>query len=575
MSGSGLLLSIAKDALMAQQYGINVTAQNIANADTPGYTKQTPAFTSRTPVSYGGLTFGSGVTIEEIIQARDSYLEERLRDQSTNLSGLEEKEKYLIFLEGIFNEDSEYSLSAQLNDFWNAWQDLSNNPSGELERTTLYETSALLADNFKYLKETLLKAESDINQSVEEGVNQVNQLITQLASLNSEIINLEATSPANDLKDQRNVILEELSSYMDIKCYESADGNLSVLTKGGHILVDKGNTSSILFEDGDITWDSGDTTKAVITSSISGGKIGGWLELRDENIATYKDNLDELAKSLIFEVNKIHANGAGKATFTAVQGAYEINDSSSAVSSSGLNFQDNIIDGSFKIWVYDEDGNPVDSATISIDADVTTIDGTDPDKSIVHTINDNLESSYGISAEVTDEGYFKITGSSDYTFAFSDDTSNILAALGINTFFSGTSADTIAVNPNLAENKAYIAAARVDPDDGSIAAGDNSNAFAIADLQYEEISFSETSTTFEHYCHSLVGLIGLHSKNIQDQRGSSEIVVSQLTEMRDNASSVSLDEEMTNLIKFQHAYAAAAKLITTADEMLEALLAVR
>jgi len=269
MSNSGLLLSIAKDALLAQQYGINVTAQNIANADTPGYTKQTPVFTSRTPISYNGLTFGSGVTIEEIIQARDSYLEERLRDQGTNLSGLEEKEKYVMFLEEIFNEDSEYSLSAQLNDFWNAWQDLSNNPSGELERTMVYETSSLLADNFTYLKENLHRVESHLNLSIEEGVHQVNQLITQLASLNSEIINLEATSPANDLKDQRNVVLEKLSSYFDIKCYEASDGNLSVLTKGGHILVDKANTSSILFEDGDIKLDSGD----IITTQYVGEKL--------------------------------------------------------------------------------------------------------------------------------------------------------------------------------------------------------------------------------------------------------------------------------------------------------------
>jgi len=562
MSNSGLLLSIAKDALLAQQYGINVTAQNIANADTPGYTKQTPVFTSRTPISYNGLTFGSGVTIEEIIQARDSYLEERLRDQGTNLSGLEEKEKYVMFLEEIFNEDSEYSLSAQLNDFWNAWQDLSNNPSGELERTMVYETSSLLADNFTYLKENLHRVESHLNLSIEEGVHQVNQLITQLASLNSEIINLEATSPANDLKDQRNVVLEKLSSYFDIKCYEASDGNLSVLTKGGHILVDKANTSSILFEDGDIKLDSGD----IITNSIRGGKIGGWLELRDENIATYKANLDELAKSLIFEVNKIHANGVGKDTFTEVQGTYKIDDSSSAVDNSGLDFQNNVTDGSFKFWVYNEDGEVVDSATISIDGDVTPIDNI---VSAIHGLHVG-----NISAEVTSEGYLKINASNGDTFAFSDDTSNILAALGINTFFSGTNADTIAVNSNLAENKGYIAAARVGSD-GSIAAGDNANACSIADLQYEEISFSEASTTFENYCHSLVGLIGIHSKNIQDQRGSSEIIVNQLTEMRDNASSVSLDEEMTNLVKFQHAYAAAAKLIKTADEMLEALLAVR
>ena len=585
MSGPGLLLSIAKDALSAQQYGIDVTAQNIANVDTPGYTKQTAVFTAKTPVPYGGLILGRGVTIDEIIQTRDSYLEGRLRDQKTILSGLEEEEACLSFLEGIFNENSDHSLGAQFIDFWNVWHDLSNNPSGELERTMVYETGSLLADNFRDLDESLLRVERDINLSIGEGVDQVNRLTSQLASFNQEILNLEATGSANDLKDQRNMILEELSGYIDIKCYQDDNGNFTVLTNGGYTLVDKNNTFLLYSENKDVMWEGSGDSKVAITDSIKGGKIGSWLDMRDEIIAKYRADLSELAKSLIWEVNQIHALGAGKDAFSEVQGKYKIDNPGAAIDNSGLYFQDAISDGDFKLWVYDSNGDVVDlgglggELVIAIDAGVTTIDN------IVSAI-DGLDGG-NISAEVTSEGCLKINASNGDTFAFSNETSSTLAALGINTFFSGTNAGDIDVNSSLFYNKELIAAARVDSE-GNIAAGDNSNAFAIANLQYEGVSvknwayergkdpaYSDTNTTLESYSHSLVGSIGIHSKSIQGQRGNNEIIVNQLTEIRDSVSSVSLDEEMTNLIKFQHAYAAAAKLIATADEMLKTLLATK
>jgi flagellar hook-associated protein 1 FlgK len=585
MSGPGLLLSIAKDALSAQQYGINVTAQNIANIDTPGYTKQTPVFKAKTPAPYGGVILGRGVTIDEIIQHRDSYLEGRLRDQKSILSGLKEEEACMSFLEGIFNENSDHSLGAQFIDFWNVWHDLSNNPSGELERTMVYETGSLLADNFRGLDESLLRVERDINLSIGEGVDQVNRLTSKLALFNHEILNLEATGSANDLKDQRNMVLEELSGYIDIKCYQDDNGNFTVLTNGGYTLVDKNNTFLLYVEGKDVMWEGSGDSKVAITDSIRGGKIGSWLDMRDEIIAKYRADLGELAKSLILEVNKIHAQGAGKDAFSEVQGKYKIDDPNVAINNSGLYFQDSISDGSFKFWVYDSDGDVVnlngaeDELVIDIDADSTSADD------IVGEINDVTN----INAEITDDGYFSISASNGYTFAFSNDTTSALAALGINTFFSGTNAGNIEVNSTLFYNKELIAAGRVDSE-GNIAAGDNSNAFAIATLQYEGVSvkswsyergddqspaYSDTNTTLESYSHSLIGSIGIHSKSIQGQRENNEIIVNQLTEIRDSVSSVSLDEEMTNLIKYQHAYAAAAKLITTADEMLKILLAIK
>ncbi|RLB37301.1 MAG: hypothetical protein DRH12_14565, partial [Deltaproteobacteria bacterium] len=196
-------------------------------------------------------------------------------------------------------------------------------------------------------------------------------------------------------------------------------------------------------------------------------------------------------------------------------------------------------------------------------------------------------------------------GCDGYTFAFSPvpepepgsdepGPTNVLAALGINTFFTGSSpedgdyAKFIAVNPLLKDNKGLIAAGKV-ASDGSIATGDNSNALDMTNLPYTPIDMirfnyqrgSSTpsrelvSTTLDDYLHGLEGSIGVASQSTTRSREYTEVIVNQLEQTRDNISAVSIDEEMTNIIKYQHAYAAAAKLISTGDEMFKTLLEIR
>jgi flagellar hook-associated protein 1 FlgK len=191
----------------------------------------------------------------------------------------------------------------------------------------------------------------------------------------------------------------------------------------------------------------------------------------------------------------------------------------------------------------------------------------------------------GVTASVSGNA-IRFAAGSDYGFGFSDDTSNILAALGVNTFFQGAGSGSMELNPVL-HDKDYIAAAKIQAD-GSYAWGDNTNALAIVDLQYTSTQISQwtcdrvngntqgtVTTTLEHYYHGLVGSMGTTSSSISRGRDFNEVLVSQLSEIRDTISAVSLDEEMTNLMKFQHAYEAAAKLITVADEMLDKLLSAK
>jgi len=192
------------------------------------------------------------------------------------------------------------------------------------------------------------------------------------------------------------------------------------------------------------------------------------------------------------------------------------------------------------------------------------------------SLRNDINAVDNISASITTDGKLMIDADSGYTVAFSDDTSNVLAALGVNTFFSGSTAGDISV------------AARIDAATGEFAAGDNDNALAMTDLQYTSMDISQwtcdringntkgsVTTTIEDYYHSMVGSIGIVSSSISRDTEFNEMMVNELNTLRNSISAVSLDEEMTNLIKYQHAYQAAAKLITVSDEMLNTLISAR
>jgi len=224
---------------------------------------------------------------------------------------------------------------------------------------------------------------------------------------------------------------------------------------------------------------------------------------------------------------------------------------------------------------------------------LTALDGSDLDNGFYVELDGVRALTVTFDTPITDNGYVEFdiaTASGDYSFGFSDDEaqdSGLMAALGINTLFEGGGAGSIGINSKIA-NKDYIAAAQIDGDTGDFAAGDNTNALAIADLQYNSQnialwtssrgsakSSANVTATLEGYYHSTVGSIGTRSASISRSKAFSEVMVNKLGEIRDSISGVSLDEEMTNLIKFQHAYAAAAKLISVSDEMFNTLLGLR
>ena len=591
MSGLDSVLSIARDALAVQQYGMTVTGHNVANVSTEEYSRQRPVLEAKQPVPYHNLPFGTGVKIDHITRNVDRFVETRLMDRKMELASSAEKEVHMGVLEGLFNQTSEQSLAAQLSDFWNAWHDVANNPSGMAERDVLLERGSLLAQGFGDLSAELTQITREINLSLQAGVGEINQLTSQLAVLNGQIVQMEALGNANDLRDQRTKIVNQLSEYLDIKSFEHDDGSIAVMTKSGFLLADKVHSYRLTFEDSEIKWEGSSGTWVPITDTLHQGKFGGWLDMRDAVLPQVQTELDELARAVISEVNKIHSQGVGLTLYPPNQTATSSYATSTRLGD--LAFGDQVDwSRTFKLWIGDANGENLQEVMIDLDFAGGDIDENSTLAELRDSMNAQIASQRpalagSVSVSVSASGdRIEISSDASHSFGFSEDSTHLLAALGINTFFTGSHATGMDVNPLLRSDPGLIAAGRIDASTGETAAGDGTNALAMADLQYLGVSMRRwsfergtaptsvavTPTPLESYLQALVSSIGLQSQSIQRAREYHELIANQLQAARDSISAVSLDEEMTEMIKYQHAYAAAAKLISTADEMLNALI---
>jgi len=401
MSGLGLVLTIAKNALAAQRYGIDVTGHNIANVNTPGYSRQNPVYEAMEPVPYGGVLLGRGVDIDQVLRVSDQFIENQLMQRKSSMLSSKEMEHYINVLEGLFNENSESNISNMLADFWNSWHDIANNPSGASERIALYEHSISMSEQFNTLNADLTQLERDLTNAVSVGIDEINQLTNEIAQINGKIVGMEATNIANDLRDQRNNLVSELSEYLDVKAFEQSNGSLTLVAARGCILVTAASSYDLELggDSGDrVKWQgSGDPPTTVdITDYIIKGKLGGWLDMRDEVIAKYKLDLDVLAKEFIWAVNQQHSQGVGLQLFSSsVTGTYKTGSSGLLETLTYGNKIDYTKD--FKMWTYDSGStSPV---PVAIDMGIS---GADPDYTDINTVFFVVDTTYTI--EVTQGG---------------------------------------------------------------------------------------------------------------------------------------------------------------------------
>ena len=316
MSGISSVLNIGRNALQTYELAMQVTSHNISNALTTGYTRQQMNIESQNPLNIAGLQLGMGSKASSVGQAFDQYTTRSIQQTTSSLAENDAKATALSYLETIFNEATGQGLNQAMADFWNAWQDLANNPGGISERTALLQKAEALATQFNSMSDNLYQVRQSMNTNLSASILELNQTAAQIASLNERIVASESDgTTANDLRDQRNNLVEKMSSLIGINYCEDDNGSLMITTANGNLLV-SGTQSWELSQVGEQIYWNGIPTD--LSAKLAGGKIGGWLDIRDEIVPQYLANLDELAGSLIQELNALHSSGYAQSGVTGL-----------------------------------------------------------------------------------------------------------------------------------------------------------------------------------------------------------------------------------------------------------------
>ncbi len=559
-------LQIGRSALLAYQSALQVVGNNISNAGSDSYVRQTAVLTPITGITLPeGYAPGGGVALTGLRRNVDETLENRLRMALGDQAAVLAEQQTLGRIESILNELSDSDLSTLLQNFFNAWSNLQNSPEEESTRQMVLVAGETLANEIQRQRQDALGLRDELNTQIEDSTHRANTLADDIAALNVQITALENSSVggANALRDQRDALLRELSTLVQIQVREQPDGGVNVyignepLVQGG---LNRGLTTTLETVEQD--------PKAVVRFadnhgmvSLTGGQIAGLITARDEHVSGFVDDLNSLAQALISEVNKVHAGGSGLKGYSEVLGTFDVLNSVAALNSAdaGLDLVPN--NGSFLIKVLDTSTGMSVVTTITVD-----LDGIGTDESL-ESLAAKLNAVGNVTALATSDNRLRITADNGFEVYFAEDTSNVLAALGINTFFSGRDGSDIGVNSILtATGGARLLAAG----QGG-GPGDGSNAAAMANLGTDSLSGLGGQSLNDFY-NTIATRIAVKGSAAMAAVDAADAITMGLTSQRESVSGVNLDEETISLMRLQRSFQGAARYATTVNELLEELL---
>ncbi len=448
------LLSIARTALLTQQKAIDVTGHNIANASTEGYSRQRLILEPATPLQTPIGQIGRGVTASGVERLRDQFLDASYRKENGDLGKYNTSKDLLGQIEGIFGEPSDTGLSNGIDQLFSAFGDLANDPTSKTARSLVAQAGTSLAQSFQDVDRRLTDANNDVTARMRGAVADVNQLVSQIADLNTRIqAGTAGNREAPDIKDQRDKLVDQLSGIVGVRVLQRTDGTIGVAA-GDALLVDGGSFSTLDVRDNGSGKFSVGMTGTTGTINLQSGSLASLAELSASTIPALRGKLDALVKGIVTEVNALHRTGTGIA------------------GSTGIDFF-----------------NPTSLTAASM----------------------QLSSAVTLSTD------------------------------------------------NIAAGKTG-------------AAGDNANALALAALRTTGVVSFGGATIGEAF-QGLMSDLGVTVRDAASKQTAQDIVVSHADTLRQSVSGVSIDEELTALIGQQNAYKAAARLVTVADDMVQAVIA--
>ncbi|MCK6445891.1 MAG: flagellar hook-associated protein FlgK [Planctomycetes bacterium] len=412
---SNLGLNIGLQGLLSSQSSLDTIGHNITNANTPGYSRQSLEIGTNTAVQVRNLLMGNGVQATIVRRTVDQLLNARLIGQQSGVSRLDARLSVLGEAEGLLGNTSESGLGKAMQSFFTALSNLSATPEDPVLQSGAVQNASQLASVFNQLATNVNVLKDDTIARMQAHVDAVNELAEQISGLNKQISATEASGvTANDLRDRRENVLRELAKLIDVKGIEDARGAVRVLV-GGSMLVSPTTFNQMeLATSGDGSLEirmQGQTDSLGIT----GGAIGGLLQVYQNSLPTISNELDELAKNWILELNRVHTTGVGGSgpftslvaanTFSDVDGDGVVTDE--LLSNSGLPFD--VVDGEVVV-------NVTDLATGAIDKHVLAIDAS---RATVSDLVNELNSLGHVTATVDGQGRLHVFSEPGYGFDFS------------------------------------------------------------------------------------------------------------------------------------------------------------
>lgn len=535
------ILSIGQSALTAAQVGISVTGHNIANAATPGYNRQVVVQGSALAQDFGAGFLGQGTQIETVRRVYNEFLGVQVQSAQASKSGLETYYAQMRQIDNLL-ADPDAGLSPVMQDFFASLHEVSADPSSIPARQAVLSTAEALAGRFQGMGARLREIEQGVNSQITTSVTLINSYGEQIAQLNDAIGRAQRSTgqPPNDLLDQRDQLVLDLNKEIKATVVKQDDGAYNIFIGNGQPLV-MGNKASQLvatsaptnpekIEIGYKTQSGG--IVPVGDAGFSGGRLGGLLEFRSKSLEPAQNALGRIGITLASEFNTQHAAGVDR---NGTAGAAFFNVAPPVVNAHAANT-----------------GSGVVGATLADAGQLTTSDYMlryDGTQYSLTRLSDNTTFSPVANGDVVDGVQLSMAGAPAAGDSF-------LIRPTVN---GATGFSTLITDP------AKLAAA------GSTAAGDNSNVLALAGLQTRNLVAGDT-TSFQGAYGQLVSQVGNKTRELEVTSVAAGGLLTEATQTLQSESGVNLDEEATNLLRYQQAYQAAAKVMDIASKLFDTLL---
>ena len=611
-------IELGKRSIMAHTDAITTAGHNISNANTEGYSRQRVQLKEFDPLYKPDLEraeragmIGQGMDSQSINRVRDELLDQRITEQQHSESYWETRSKYYTMIEQIYNEPDDVSIRSNMDKFWEGWQELSVHPESQAARQAVVTRGESLADSIKTKWEALMGVGNLINGDIEATVKQVNDYTRQITSLNAEIVRSRGMGDnPNDLLDRRDLLVDKLSKIINITS-DMRDSDEFMVHLDGHVLVQGGVARSFDLE---TVVDNNGYDKLVWKDTgneavIKGGTLGALIELRDVDIRSEVQSLNTMTMNFSDLVNDIHRNGYGANNVTGldfftqhsfvenVNGNYDRDGDGTLdhsyifrfTGTTKLNPQEQI--GLEGVMTLSGSGGNVQVAyhpTDTVETVINRINDSNGEVKAYLDRNNNLVLK-GTTASAVENPDFVIRHVEDSGFFLTGYT-GILQASGAAGAYDYAQADAVqalagaqfAVSPVLnpagyievnqaLKNDVMSVAAAYKDNSGNVNAGDGRAAVEIAAIRNTKVMIGH-ERTFDDYFADSVTNVGLKGEQAENMHLSHSAVMEDLRSLRDSISGVNIDEELADIIKFQHGYNAAAKFVTVWDSLLDTII---